>query len=360
MQVRARSDGSSVPEPRLDSAALIELAAESGHAVTDRALEDWRYRGLIPRPARAGSPARWLYPPGVDEQLLALLRWREKTRDAESLRIALWVEGFAIETAAVRKALSSFVEGWQAMVRRELGEAGIDEAELDSAAIDALAHKLARMRSRSPIPKVVRMSLAERTRAYGYAIAVELGHDDEITRRAKDADDLARMLGLRRGRTGGLLNTIDGAPHLRDSLLAPHDARVALESATDEELELIRRVVHTLLTWLPTFLSLMIAEEGDKARDFATLAQLAVRDAPGELLATAVIAVLTSLRRKAPPSREIQDQLAAFVPALVNLELLMSVSDGERQAAWERLSVSDRRQVLEARRRGELHRGSNG
>ena len=81
----------------LDSTALLEVATQAGTAISDRMLETFRAQGLILRPQRVGYRGRapmWLYPAGTDRQLLCLLRWRRQTKDPDTLKVLLWLDGF--------------------------------------------------------------------------------------------------------------------------------------------------------------------------------------------------------------------------------------------------------------------------
>src|SRR5579864_505446 len=125
---------------------LLALAVSAGHDLNERTLELWRYRGLLPRPSRIGGV--WAYPVGTERQLLALLRFREQTRSLELIRIALWVTGFPIELESVREALRQFVAAWGEAFERERRTAGLDAADDLAGAVDALARRLAAMRSK--------------------------------------------------------------------------------------------------------------------------------------------------------------------------------------------------------------------
>jgi hypothetical protein len=195
------------------------------------------------------------------------------------------------------------------------------------------------------------MTLADRTRAYGYALATELGLGDEVARRQGDADKLERMLGLRRGRGGGLRDRLGDSALLADAFPSPTDAHAALQSVSDEELELARRLVHTVLIWAPALMPLIASEEGDVARDFVALARKVFVDPPALMPAAAVIGVTVLLRRKKAEPVDVREQLAEFVPAAVNLELLATLPKGQRRAMLSRLPGPDRDELVEAVRR---------
>jgi hypothetical protein len=60
-----------------------------------------------------------VYPAVAVPQLLALLRWREHTKDPDTLRLILWVEGYQIRTSDVRAALVQWWENATDTVDRE-------------------------------------------------------------------------------------------------------------------------------------------------------------------------------------------------------------------------------------------------
>jgi hypothetical protein len=71
---------------RLDGRALCRASDARGLVVTARQLERFRAQGLLPRPARTsqnGMAPQWTYPPGTDAQLIALLLWRQHTKNRD-------------------------------------------------------------------------------------------------------------------------------------------------------------------------------------------------------------------------------------------------------------------------------------
>lgn len=244
----------------VDSHVLIDLAAEHGREITQRTLELWRYRGLLPRPQRRpGGRAVWLYPPSTARQLLRLLHWRERSKTLDEVRVALWVEGFAIELETVRKALGEVVDAATSAFRRELGP-----AESRSSTIDLLARKLAAMRSRAPIPRVVRMRSGERARAYGYMLALVSGDRAELEQRKDDAMLLDRMLGLRSGHGSGLAELSPLTGELVQALpgISAKEVQHVIGSASEEEYEFVRLLARSLLLWVPMLLPLMRSSPG--------------------------------------------------------------------------------------------------
>ncbi len=139
-------------------------------------------------PAFTRGRSLFLYPRGTDRQLRRLLDWRARTGRLHLVAIALWVEGFPLRVGVVRRALHEFTSGWAASVEAMLAEQPADES-----APDALARTLSRQRSRAPIPRLSRMRLVERERAYAYLVAVMLGFEAEAKARSEDLPHVQRL-----------------------------------------------------------------------------------------------------------------------------------------------------------------------
>jgi hypothetical protein len=337
------SDGSWV-----DTAALIAAAAEAGHKVSARSLEQWRYRGLLPRGKQPTGRAAWLYPPASRDQLLRLLHWRAKTRTLDLITVALWVEGFEIDVPHARASLHAFVDAWERELSREL-----EGANDVSAAIDALARKLAGKRGRAAMPRLARMTADERIRACAYALAFAFNADEEIERRKDDAPLLERMLGFRHGRGGGLASVV---PLDEDTLrLAgfrpPDELRDMLDSATSDEFEFVRRLLHAIVVWIPLFIPQFMARYGEKARPLGELARKLFADLPPEHYAFAATAMLASLYANGHPADELRRRLAEATPGTINVEMLGGLPYEERRPAFDRLSTQDQRETA-----GEIQR----
>ena len=169
-----------------------------------------------------------------------------------------------------------------------------------TAAIDALAGKFAAMRSRAPVGRVARMSVSDRTSAYGYMLALMFGLEDELARRSAAAASLERMLGLRSGRQGGLAatlaSTLDEVQPLV-GLPTPDEAASASAHARDDELEVVRWIVDLIKTWAPSFLKLLVAEHGPRAEPFAILARGVFDDPHPGFLPVVILSLLVHLRR---------------------------------------------------------------
>lgn len=332
----------------IDAPGLIALAAERGDTISARSLELWRYRGLLPRGEQPAGRVAWLYPPVSKSQLLRLLYWRGKTRSLDLILIALWIEGFPIDVARARASLRAFVDAWERELAREL-----DGADDVSSAIEALARKFAGKRGKAAIPRIARMTADERIRACAYALAFAFNAEEEIARRKDDAVLLERMLGFRTGRSGGLATVmpLDEDTLRLAGLRPPGQLRAMLDSATDDEFEFVRRLLHAIAVWIPLVIPQFIEQHGEQAKPVGELARRLFENLRPEYHAFAATAMLASLHAKGHPADGLRNQLAAATPAAINLDLITMLPKGKRRSAFDQLPAQDQRQVA-----GELAR----
>jgi hypothetical protein len=340
-------------ESWIDAEALQAAARASGTPVTSRQLELWRYRGLLPRPTREkGGRARWLYPPGTREQLLRLLHWRDRAPSLDLVRIGLWIDGFAIGLPGVRTSLLSFVDAWTSMLERERSQNTEDQA----ATVDALARRFAGMRSRAPVPHAVRMTLADRTRAYGYMVAVMFNMKEEVERRRGDAALLERMLGLRSGHSGGLSAAIalDDVSDQIARLPAPDMAARVIAEASEDEYEFVRSLVQVMTIWTPLLIPLLLDEGSAKAQPFATILRAFFSEIPPGFYPLVLCALLVSLHAKGPDPTELRTHVATLASGVVDVDLLNELPAGTRREAFDKLPERTKADVVD-----ELHRRRN-
>lgn len=278
----------------LDTEALLAAAREAGGEVTDRQLELWRYKGLMPRPVRAEGQGRWLYPPGADRRLARLVTLRASIRSLELIRVVLWLDGFAVEIAEVREALVDAV--------RRLAEAvGSGEGSVED-----LAGALAATRGRALLANGG-MGREERTRAYALLIASAFGDPEELAARRADEPLLARLFG--EGHSAA--SVIATGENSALPLPRPDELPATVEGASDAELELARRVVRATVVWWPLMVSLAGRDRPEGA-GLSALARETVEGLPADLLPLLVAGVLGALRSEpetpdpplpAPPPR---------------------------------------------------------
>jgi hypothetical protein len=261
-----------------DGDALHQAAAQVGYEISDRMLETLRGQGLIPRPRRAGYRGRapvWRYPPGADRQLVALLRWRQHTKDPDLLKVLMWLDGFTIPAAAVRDALGRQLQAMIDTIEREISQQarrlGLQPAEEDarSQAIDALAQTMAAKRGTTPIPRRSRVRADDRARAVALTVRV-FGLGETVEGTAEDAATIERVLGIApNGRRHTIADTgpwLTGPPE--DLLSAagivglPSLLR-AVSDASDTELTAARQTVIALFRHLPLMARMLGAMFGD-------------------------------------------------------------------------------------------------
>jgi hypothetical protein len=324
----------------VDLAGLIGAAEEHGHRVSARSLEEWRYRGLLPRASRRqGGRAVWLYPPVARRQLLRLLHWRQGTRSLDLIRVALWVDGFEVGLDGVRCSLAAFVDSWARALDREVGD-----TRDQSARIGALARRVAGKRGLGALPRKVRMSAAERERACGYGLALMLGAEEEIARRREDAVLLERMLGFRSGRGDGLaaVMPLDEDTLRMARLPSPERVHAVIAAAPAEELEYVRRILNAILVWLPLVMPVILAEYGAKAVALIDVAADVFEDPQPQYYAFAVLALLISLHAKAHAVEDLRAELANMSATTINREMLEMLPEAQRASAIRRLSPGPR------------------
>ena len=302
-----RAPGAQPAEP--DTAALLQAAAQAGSAITSRMLETFRAEGLIPHPHRAGYRGRapvWRYPPGTELQLVALLRWRRRSKDPDLLKVLLWLDGFAIALAAVRTALTHqlqvMAEAMEREISRQAGRLGLDPADraARSQAIDAVAQTVAAKRGTTPLPRRSRVAARERTRAVTLMIRT-FGLGETLPGAAEDAAVIERVLGLapsgRRNAvadaepwlTGPAEDLLDAA----DIVALPH-LLSAVHDASDAELTAARQTVAVLFRHLPLMIRMLGAMFDDD--NYTGLAGLRQIDQHPESLTYIVPLVIAMLR----------------------------------------------------------------
>jgi hypothetical protein len=299
--------GAQPDEP--DAAALLQAAAQAGSAITSRMLETFRGEGLIPHPHRAGYHGRapvWRYPPGTEQQLMALLQWRRSSKDPDLLKVLLWLDGFAIAPAAVRAALTHqlqvMAEAMEQEISRQAGRLGLDPADgaARTQAIDAVAHTIAAKRGTTPLPRRSRVAAQDRTRAVTLMIRT-FGLGETLPGAAEDAAVIERVLGLA---PSGRRNAVaDAGPWLTgpaedlldaaDIIALPH-LLAAVHDASDAELTAARQTVAVLFRHLPLMIRMLGAMFDDD--NYTGLAGLRQIDQHPESLTYIVPLVIAMLR----------------------------------------------------------------
>lgn len=247
---------------RITGADLLAISGEIDVSVTERTMEFWRREGLLPRPERTGQAGKqpvWTYPHEATEQLRKLLQLRRKTKNPNTLRVALWYQGYDIEITRVRASMLVYLQGLQSALGKQLQKHLPGKTEDDGiplGAIESVASILARKRGKGVI-RAGRQSLNDRTQAVTLLLSL-VAKNDSTQDLAAYAPALERMTGLDRGRRriAGIPAWLDGPPEQITELFQnfanfTHLISV-LDSATDEELELARGLGQILLDGLVT------------------------------------------------------------------------------------------------------------
>lgn len=296
-------------EVGLDSAGLLQAAAQAGSQISDRMLETFRAQGLLPRPRRSGYRGRtpiWHYPPGTERQLTALLRWRQHTKDPDLLSVLLWLEGYDIPSSAIRDALIRQLRHTIQTLEREISrtarQLGLDPTDTDARtqAINALAHTIAAKRGKTPIPRRSRTRAEDRAHAVALMIRT-FGLGENLQATAEEADTVERVLGLA---PNGRRHTIDTAgPWLTgpaENLLEAGDIVAfprlvgAVQDATERDLAAARQTVVALFRYLPLMIRMLGAMFGDD--NYIGLAGLGEIDQHPETLVYIVPMVIAMLK----------------------------------------------------------------
>ena len=358
-------------DERLTSGQLQDQARAAGFEVTARRLEDWRYRGLIPRPVRAGSVGKapcWLYPSGAAEQLLALCRWRETTKDLDAVRVALWIDGFPIDEQSVREAITSVLDG----MRVKFEEALADEAKRVSAAdspvgpeagLDALAYRAAGVQGSRPTPRTIRMRRAERARGISFLARLFMGYD--IEGQLEDAKFAERAMGISAGRRGPApFRWLDGdAEELADlrSIIALPVLIDAAQTSTSEELARARSFTRAFVQGLPLVALFAEAMLGPRAAGLAGAKN--IDDTDPELLCMLVPGFVAAVRSGYSENLDtIKTALDGVTTLTPEIAKLAALPDSEQRKRLKAVPPAERprlRRLLELHAEQETKKRSN-
>jgi hypothetical protein len=248
---------------RITTAELLGLSNDP--KVTARTIEYWRQEGLLPKAHRTGQHGKrpeWTYPVEAGEQLAALLRLREKTKQPDVLRVALWFEGFSIEPKRVRTSITAVLGRSLEMFAKEIDkrrERAVSSEDSTWAALEQIGRLLARKRGRNTVPRHGRQTREERDRAMTLMLGLAFGHDGAAARLEDDAPHVERMLGLYRARRSraGMGAWLDGPAGEGLDAFAYLGSLPALietfETVSDEELAASRVSARIMLDGMAAF-----------------------------------------------------------------------------------------------------------
>lgn len=260
---------------------------------------------------------------------------------AADAMVCTWIDEERTSPERMRRALRDFLEQWSTTAAA-LSPSRANAPE----AIDDLAHTLASMRGHAVVPRVVRMPLADRARAYGYLVALFINSEIETERRRAGRTSLERMLGLRTGHAGGLAEAASLGLDPRDvsMLLASDELHEIVASSSDQELEYARLLVQLLVDWLPLLIPSFLSEFGAKGAALEELVGHVFKEPPSpELCSALAVRVLAAIRRQRIQTIELQRNVRDLTAGVLDVELLKLLPKSERQSAMARLP--ERRQM---------------
>ncbi|MFF3554570.1 hypothetical protein ACFYXL_14315 [Streptomyces tsukubensis] len=249
---------------------------------------------------------------------MSLGRWRQRTKDADVLRVLLWLEGFPITTDAVRSAvvadLRAAGDALQEHINPSLFADGVPE-QVPRETVESFAAGLAARRGPKAVPRPVRQPADERARSVELMLRA-FGLGETVTATDGEAFAVERLLGVSAGRrqkvhgvgpwlTGSPQDLFAAAPAVALPALAE-----AMATVTDTDLEEARPVAHALFFGMPLVARLIGTVHGkDNHAGFGGIARL--DEEPTAALW--MVAMGVALRRMEP---ETAGNLAAIHSAL--------------------------------------------
>jgi hypothetical protein len=272
----------------LESAELVRVAAEAGYRVSIRMLESFRAESLLPRPVRTGYRGRvpvWTYPSWARQQLLALLSWRDRTKDPRALRMLLWLEGLPIPTETVRESIVDGLRDQLEELEQEIAayaqRHGLDPDDRAGRprAVRLLSSEFAAKRGPTALPRHGRVRAVDRARVLELVLrALTDGSQVRATgghAAAGDTAVLKRVLGCAPSEPW---RTRAGLPDPGEMFLDAVDALAfpnllqAVRDAQEADLEKARQLITSLFRWLPLAAPVLAVLFDDEA--YAALADM--------------------------------------------------------------------------------------
>jgi DNA-binding transcriptional MerR regulator len=235
------------------------LAVADDAAITARTLEHWRQQRLLPKAQRTGQRGKhpeWSYDIAALDQLQELLRLRERSRQPDVLRAALWFRGYPVETRDARASMVAVLQRMHHVMTQEVEkrrERVEPAGDTPWDALEEIGRTVARRRGRHAAPRAGRQSLHDRERATTLLLALGLGYPEAASRLSQDAGRVERLIGVDQGRRrhAGLIAWLSGpAADGLNAFSATGSLPVlidALSAASVEELDASRARARSLL-----------------------------------------------------------------------------------------------------------------
>lgn len=314
--------------PTIDE--LVAIAHDAGWGkATPRTIRRWVENGFVAKPQQQAR--KWRYPNVSIGQVDTLSRMLARGVHKDFFRFGLFVESGSGTAADARTFLIDYLGFWRQAVNE------LQQRLSDPDTLREEAEKAARQKGRNaPLPHRVRVTLDERILAMQFVLAqlasISLGEDE----RAAGLFQLERLIGLRSGRGGRTRDVSDLSASTRDW---PSDADrliEAVEAASDERVELSRRMLEIGVVWFPAMRSML----GTVVAGAAAGAPLVdVMDEWEEAITPDVYALLFAVglanARESMSDERIRETLRALRPELLGALLLSSST--ERELAIRRL-----------------------
>jgi hypothetical protein len=331
-----------IPAGWISARELEELGATLD--VKPRRLAGWREKGLLPHPTRFGHEGKrpiWAYPPGTDEQLRSVVRWRRTTRDLESIKVGIWADGFHVPLEEIRSSILRVLEAFERSQKEELRrfvdpQSSTDELLHDpdqlGAALDAFADEAARKRSGFPVPRLVEMRLADRTRGIRYALDLAFGLEPE----PDDAVQLERVLGISRGRSG---TARGGIPWQPDEGFTPFNVSMLIQHVTEADAPLFKAAqasLEALLHFL-RFLFPVLLPADSSLQGFVQAADTTFENASAYEVALLAAVFISNMAKKNAEPAQVEEYARLLRPDNLIKEFGPEMSAEERQALADRL-----------------------
>jgi hypothetical protein len=331
-----------IPTGWIPARELEELALSLD--VKPRRLAGWRERNLIPHPTLFGYEGKrpnWAYPPGTDQRLKSVVRWRRTTRDLESIHVGVWADGFDVPIHEVRRSILRVLEAYERAQREELSrfadrQSSTDELLKDpdqlETALDAFADEAARMRARFPVPRRVEMRLADRKRGMRYLLDLAFGLEPN----AEDAAQLERVLGISRGRSG---TAGGGLPWEPNAGFEPFNIHTLIEQVTEAGAWLFdaaQASLQTLLHFL-RFLYPVLLPAGSSLQGFVESADTFFDNASAHEVALLAAVFISNMAKQDAAPEDVDKYTRLIHPENLIQEFVPQLSNEQREALADRL-----------------------
>lgn len=328
--------------PRLTIDELVHVAQEAGLPKANRRT----IRGMVEQrfvapPRRVGRS--WCYQNVALGQVDVVSRCRARRVDSDLTRLAVFVETGTGDLEQITALACRLLRGWQVELAADL-----ERLHADPIALPGEAARAARMRRNPPLPRRVRMRLADRELAVLYAFTRMVGTPLSEREAAQGEFQLLRALGLASGRGGPISELSDRMPSEGEWPPRPGPLADALASAGGERIELARRLAEVALIWMPALRSVWLTELGAGGVSLVDIVATWSQDVSPWLCVMMLGAFVSG--GSAASDEEIREGLAEFAPEVAALRLLADRPTAEWKLAADRLRLYQRMRFVTSAR----------